>query len=191
MKKYSGGLDKAVQYVHSKWGSKKNYLFYFDAIINSSCACNGLPRFYLLLKNLEIVGLRPAESVRSLARLQGVQITGFVEDITEKLWESTLTVVPLRLGGGTRLKILEALASECPVVSTKTGAEGLDMEHGKHLILADSAGEFAETIIDLLESPEMRANLAREGRQLVLDVYDWRKIAPRLEFAIQEAIRLS
>jgi glycosyltransferase involved in cell wall biosynthesis len=132
---------------------------------------------------LEVVGLNPPPRVLDLERIPGVHITGFVPDIRPKLWSATMCVVPLQVGGGTRLKILEALAAGCPVISTSVGAEGLDLVDGEHLLIADDADGFARGAIALLGSEDLRNRLARAGRQVVAQRYDWQQIALRLEDA--------
>lgn len=138
---------------------------------------------------LDIVGADPVPAVSALARLPGVEVTGFVPDIRPKLWSATLSVVPLRAGGGTRLKILEALAAGCPVVSTTLGAEGLDLVAGRHLAIADAPGEFAQSVLRLLRSAQVRMEVAEEGRRAVVERYDWGPIARTFEVACGEAVR--
>ncbi len=139
---------------------------------------------------LDVVGLDPPPAVLELNKLPGLQVTGFVPDIRSKLWSATATVVPLRLGGGTRLKILEALAAGCPVVSTTVGAEGLSVVDGKHLLLADTPEAFARRVMDLLDSPDLREKLAERGRSMVRREYDWAKIVRSIEEACLRAIEL-
>jgi glycosyltransferase involved in cell wall biosynthesis len=138
----------------------------------------------------EIVGLRPGRRITRLADLPGIRVTGFVPDIRQKLWSSALCVAPLRIGGGTRIKILEAMAASCPVVSTSIGAEGLEVEDGKHLQIADSQEGFVEKTIDLLRSPEKRAKLAQAGRELTVEKYDWQMLAPHLEYALAKSMEI-
>jgi glycosyltransferase involved in cell wall biosynthesis len=138
---------------------------------------------------LEVVGLDPPPRVTALGRLPGVQVTGFVPDIRPKLWSATMCVVPLLAGGGTRLKILEALAAGCPVISTTVGAEGLELMDGKHLLIADDPEEFARDVVALLESDALRHRLADAGRRAVAEKYDWQEIAPRLEAACIQAVK--
>jgi glycosyltransferase involved in cell wall biosynthesis len=88
--------------------------------------------------------------------------------------------VPLRKGGGTRLKVLEALALGTPVISTSKGVEGLAVEHGRHLLVADTAADFADATARLLGQPELRARLAAAGQELARAQYDWRTIGQRL-----------
>jgi glycosyltransferase involved in cell wall biosynthesis len=139
---------------------------------------------------LEIVGIDPPPDVMVLNELPGVEVTGFVPDIRSKLWTATLGIAPLRWGGGTRLKILEALAAGCPVVSTSAGAEGLDLKDGREILIADTADEFARAVIDLLQDPAKRAELSAAGQHSVAAKYDWSVIAQHLEKAYARAIQL-
>jgi glycosyltransferase involved in cell wall biosynthesis len=140
---------------------------------------------------LEIVGIDPPPHVMVLNELPGVEVTGFVPDIRSKLWTATLSIAPLRWGGGTRLKILEALAAGCPTVSTSAGAEGLDLEDEREILIADTADEFARAVIDLLQRPDKRAELSAAGQLGVAAKYDWSAIARRLEKAYTRAIQLT
>ncbi len=98
-------------------------------------------------------------------------------------------VVPLRKGGGTRLKILEALALGTPVVSTSKGVEGLDVEDGRHVLVADTPEAFAAATARLLAQPELRARLVAAGRQLVCERYDWRIIGEQLNDLVAATAR--
>lgn len=139
---------------------------------------------------LEIVGINPPPDVLALGELPRVKVTGFVPDIRPTLWSATTSVVPLHWGGGTRLKILEALAAGCPTVSTSQGAEGLDLKDQQEIVIADTRAEFAQGILDLLANPEKRTRLSVAGRQAVKDQHDWAPIAARLEAAYLRAIEL-
>jgi glycosyltransferase involved in cell wall biosynthesis len=138
---------------------------------------------------LEVVGLDPPPRVADLGRLPGVQVTGFVPDVRPKLWSATICVVPLLVGGGTRLKILEALAAGCPVISTAIGADGLSLVDGEHLLIADTPDQFAQGILALLESADLRRRLADAGREAVAQRYDWEQIALQFESACEQAVR--
>jgi len=107
---------------------------------------------------------------------QSVELTGYVDDIRPLVAGATVCVIPLREGGGTRLKILEALALGTPVVSTSKGAEGLAVADGEHLLLADDPDDFARATIRLLTDEALRRKLAQNGRRLVEETYDWRQI---------------
>ncbi len=140
---------------------------------------------------LDITGIDSTPRIMQLASQTGVNVLGFVPDIRERLWSATATVVPLHVAGGTRLKILEAMAAECPVVSTTIGAEGLGVIDGKHLLIADEAEAFATAIVNLVASPKMRREMAILGRKFVSEHYDWRTITPKLEEACRRAIALN
>ena len=103
----------------------------------------------------------------------GVYVTGMVEDVRPYYERSAVCIVPLRAGGGTRLKILEAMALGRPVVSTSIGCEGLDVENGKHLFIADTPVEFAEKTMQLLNECNTRDYIIRCGRELAEQRYDW------------------
>ena len=120
-----------------------------------------------------VVGDKPTAKVQSLARLRGVEVTGRVPDVRPYFANADALVVPLRSGAGTRLKILEAMAMRRPVVSTRQGAEGLDVTPGEHILLGDTAFELADHICTLFEDPSLGDRLGREGRQLVERGYDW------------------
>jgi sugar transferase (PEP-CTERM/EpsH1 system associated) len=121
-----------------------------------------------------IVGDKPTAEVRSLADRPGIEVTGRVQDVRPHLAESSVVVVPLRSGAGTRLKILEAMAAGRPVVSTSIGAEGLDVAHGVHLLIGDTREEMANHVAALLARDDMRAGLAARGLRLASERYDWR-----------------
>jgi glycosyltransferase involved in cell wall biosynthesis len=138
---------------------------------------------------LEIAGIDPVADVAALDRYPGVDVVGFVPDIRVRLWTSQVCVVPLLTGGGTRLKILESMAAGCPVVSTSIGAEGLDLQAGEHLLVADSAETFAAQVLSLLESSELQHALVRKAQRLVALKYDWSTIAERFEAELENAHR--
>jgi glycosyltransferase involved in cell wall biosynthesis len=129
-----------------------------------------------------IVGRRPQQSLRQrLQNVPGVVFHGEVEDVRPFVSAASVVVVPLRIGGGSRLKILEALAGAKAVVSTSVGAEGLDVNGGEHLLIADDPTDFAQKVIELLESPERRHQLGQAGRQRIMECYGWENIAKRME----------
>ncbi len=133
-----------------------------------------------------IVGRDAPDEIRALAEEDNrIEVTGWVDDIRPYLQQSLALVVPLRSGGGTRLKILEALAAGLPVISSTVGAEGLDVETDRDILIADSPGDFTEGIRRLLVEPGVPESLIREGRRLVESQYDWRTIARKLDDAYQ------
>jgi glycosyltransferase involved in cell wall biosynthesis len=131
---------------------------------------------------LTVVGRNPSARIRELAaRCPGIQVTGTVEDVRPSVGEASVYVVPLRAGGGTRLKILEALSMSKAVVSTTVGAEGLALESGRHFVAADEPGHFAAEVVDLLRNHERRTRLGREGRHLVETHNSWDTVARDFE----------
>lgn len=116
---------------------------------------------------------------RPLPPASNVTLTGFVDDVRPLIASSWISLVPLHTGGGTRLKILEAMALGTPVVATSKGAEGLDVQAGRHLLIADTPETFAQSVVRLLREPELRKQLADNAYQLVREKYDWRVVMPR------------
>lgn len=111
-----------------------------------------------------------------LAAFEGVEVLGHVQDVRPHIGEAAVAIVPVLSGGGTRLKLLEAMAMETAVVSTSKGAEGLDVEHGRHLLLADEPGALADATVRLLLDDRYRRTVARQGRRLAEARYDWRTV---------------
>ena len=132
-----------------------------------------------------IVGRDPAAKVRRLAS-DSVEVTGTVPSVVEHLREAAVFVVPLRIGGGTRLKIFEAMAAGRAVVSTTVGAEGLDVTDGRDLILADDARSFAAAVVALLRDTERRREMERAAVALAAR-YDWSAVVSRFEDALASA----
>lgn len=131
--------------------------------------------------SLDIVGRRPVASVRELAATDAsIQVHADVPDVRPHLAASDVIVVPLRIGSGTRLKIFEAMAAGRPVVSTTIGAEGLPVENGRHILLADSAEEFADRVVALLENPSQKLAMAAEAFEFVAENYSWRNVSQKL-----------
>ncbi|HMH50448.1 MAG TPA: glycosyltransferase [Candidatus Acidoferrum sp.] len=148
-----------------------------------------LPRVRSLWPQLRFVVVgrnAPTDAVPS--RTPGVKITGTVPDVRPLIASATAVVVPLRAGGGTRLKILEAWAMRKAVVSTSLGAEGLRVSDGNNILLADSPSDFAARIDRLLGDAALRARIADGGYQTAQSRYDWSRIGERLLTAYDEAI---
>lgn len=123
---------------------------------------------------LKIVGKNPHPQVFELGKRSGVEVTGTVPDIRSYVAGARALVVPLRSGGGTRLKILEAMALGRPVISTTVGAEGLDVTPGTDILIADDPQQFVKSIQLLLSAPEASEKIGEAGRRLVVEKYDWR-----------------
>src|SRR5271166_5578259 len=121
---------------------------------------------------LTIVGAQPSKAILAL-REQGITVTGTVDDVRPSYRSALVSVVPLRVGGGTRLKVLEAMAAGTPVISTTLGAEGLTTTHGKDILLADTPRAMADAIVSLRAESPLWHQLAANGRSLVREKYDW------------------
>ncbi len=121
---------------------------------------------------------------------QGIELTGYLDDVRPTIARSWVSIVPLRQGGGTRLKILEAMALGVPVVSTTKGAEGLQVISGQHLLIADDPIQFAQAVLRLLNDTHLRSRLAANARQLA-QKYTWQKCAHRLEKLLQQVAERS
>lgn len=137
---------------------------------------------------LGIVGQKPHQRLDALRDAPGITITGWVEQVQPYLAGATVFVMPFRMGSGTRLKLIEALAAGKPVVSTTLGAEGFGLRSGQGLLLADTPNEFATAVLTLLTQPEQRARLAAAGRQIA-HRYDWRQVVPRFEEVHEAMLR--
>jgi glycosyltransferase involved in cell wall biosynthesis len=129
---------------------------------------------------LSIVGRGGAGELHRFRRA-GVVVTGEVPDVRPHLEQAAVVVVPIRMGGGTRLKVLEGLALERPMVSTSLGCEGIAVENDQHLLIADGAEAFAAAVLRLFDDPELSRQLGRNGRELVRRDYSWDAAGTRLE----------
>jgi polysaccharide biosynthesis protein PslH len=118
-------------------------------------------------------------------------VTGAVPDVRPFLAEAAVVVAPLRMGGGTRVKILEAMAMGRPIVSTSVGCEGLDVRDSQHLLIADTSHDMADKIVGLLCDQTRGEALGWEGRRLVETAYDWNAIGANLEQAVHGLLQTS
>jgi len=143
--------------------------------------------WHLVLKEVPsatftVVGRNPPQWLYKLAnRYKGVELTGTVNDVRPYINRAHLFVVPLRIGGGSRLKILEAMASGKAVISTVIGAEGLEVKHGENIFLEDSPYGFAKRIIQLFKNDIIRKKLEKKGRELVEKNYNWEILANKMD----------
>ncbi|NLE45714.1 MAG: glycosyltransferase [Chloroflexi bacterium] len=137
---------------------------------------------------LRITGRTDGVPLNRLALSKSVVLTGYLEHIEPAVAQSWGCVVPLLAGGGTRLKILEAMALGTPVVSTSKGAEGLEVIDGESILLADEPAEFAGAVVRLLGDESLRARLACSGRSLVQERYGWDRIGDRLDTFLQRVV---
>ncbi|HLX98625.1 MAG TPA: glycosyltransferase family 4 protein [Roseiarcus sp.] len=129
---------------------------------------------------LKIIGGRPPPSLLALAG-RGIEFTGFVQDLRPHLASAAAVVVPLRLGGGTRLKIVEAMAMGKAIVSTTLGAEGIQAVPERDILIEDEPAGFADAVKSLLAEPELAARIGRSARRLAVERYSWSEAARELE----------
>lgn len=149
---YHANIDAAVWFVRSIWPAVRERF----------------PRWRLTL-----VGWNPAPAVLALRKEKNVEVTGTVDDVRPYYREALAAIVPLRTGGGTRLKILEAMAAGVPVVSTTLGAEGLAVSPGRQVLIADRDQDWLEHLTSLVAKPEFWRSLAAAGQELARARYDW------------------
>jgi polysaccharide biosynthesis protein PslH len=128
----------------------------------------------------KIIGGRPPPSLLALAGSR-VELTGFVPDLRPHLAGAAAVVVPLRLGGGTRLKIVEAMAMGKPIVSTKLGVEGIEAAPGRDILVEDQPAALADAVLRLLAEPDLAARIGRSARRLAVERYGWSEAARTLE----------
>ena len=138
-----------------------------------------------------IVGRDPPEALRRAARERGYawRFTGFVDDVRPDVRAAHLSVIPLRVGSGTRIKAFESMALGRPVVSTTVGVEGLAVEPGRHLLIADDAPAFAAAVLRLLDEPALGARLAADARALLEARFSWAQVAAQFEAICETALR--
>jgi polysaccharide biosynthesis protein PslH len=137
----------------------------------------------------QVVGRNPPLKIRRLASTS-IEVTGTVPSVDEYLQNATLVVVPLRIGGGTRLKIFEAMAKGRAVISTTVGAEGLDIRDGRDVVLADTPNDFASRICALLRDPSLRSRYEHAAISSVRQ-HDWSHVAKRFASALERTVNLS
>ena len=134
---------------------------------------------------LYVVGKNPPPHITQ-RESESVRVTGTVPDVRPYVWKAAAYVVPLRMGGGTRLKIAEAMAMKKPIVSTRIGCEGIELVDGESALLADDPKSFADATVRLLEDQALAARLAGKGYLLAKAKYDWRSIGDTLDAIYRE-----
>jgi glycosyltransferase involved in cell wall biosynthesis len=165
---------------------KMDYRPNIDAVIWIANSVFPLIRRQIPDAEFVIVGQKPTKAVWELKNTTGIVITGAVEDARPYIGGATVYVAPLRMGGGTRFKLLEAMALRRPIVSTTLGAEGFAAQNGRELCLADTAADFAGAVVALLRDPAQRQALGEAGHEFVKQ-YDWEALLPGLEKGILSA----
>jgi glycosyltransferase involved in cell wall biosynthesis len=140
---------------------------------------------------LRITGRTDGVPLQRLPVGDGVVFTGYLKDVRPAVAQACVCVVPLLTGGGTRLKILEAMALGTPVVSTSRGTEGLEVTPGEEILVADEPAEFAEAVLRLLGDERLRCRLAANGRRLVREKYGWGRIGEELDQFLHRVVQRS
>ncbi len=137
---------------------------------------------------LSIIGRAPTPAVRRLAEGAGIEVTGRVDDVRPHIAAGSVYVVPLRIGGGTRLKIFEAMAMGKAVVSTTVGAEGLPVTSGQDVVIADEPARFAQAVVHMIRDGAARRGIEDAARRLVVERYDWSAVAEDFEAALTRVV---
>ncbi|KJS28676.1 MAG: hypothetical protein VR64_23430 [Desulfatitalea sp. BRH_c12] len=180
--------------------NEKNYILIIGAQ-NKDSTANYDATMYFLQKiwpkivqahpevELKIVGRHPDASLLSIGQSQpAIHVVGFVDDERSYIEESKMLVVPLRIGGGSRLKILTAMAMQKLVISTSKGAEGIECQDDHDILLADDAEEFAGKAIKALSDYNLRSRIGKQARQMILAKYDWDKIGQKINTFYEKII---
>ena len=165
-----------------------NYYPNIDAVITFAKNCWPLIRAQIPEATWVIAGREPPPEVKNLEKYPGVTVTGAVSDVRPYFASSAVAIAPLQVGGGTRLKILEAFAMGKAVVSTRVGCEGLSVIPGKHLLVADSPEEFAQVVIKLLSDPDLQTRFGNAGRELVEELYSWEHCGAQLLSVVEQYV---
>lgn len=137
---------------------------------------------------LYIVGTNPDPKVRALGDRPGITVTGAVPDVRPYLAKATAMVAPIRIGSGLRIKLLEAMAFGLPTVTTTIGCEGIPVESGRQLFIADEPDKFAADCLNLIREAEVRERMIVEGRKLMYEKYNWNEIAKKIISIYEEII---
>jgi glycosyltransferase involved in cell wall biosynthesis len=153
-----------------------------------------LPRIKLAIPDvtLTVVGRNPYASLRELARQDSsIEVTGRVDDVRPYMERAAAYIVPLRIGGGTRLKIYEAMAMEKAIISTTIGAEGLPVANGAELLLADTAEMFAAAVIRVLSDKQLATDLGNRAAATVRAKFGWERVAEQFGTICEETLALA
>jgi glycosyltransferase involved in cell wall biosynthesis len=142
--------------------------------------------------SLTVVGRNPFPSLVELSkRDESIIVTGRVPDIRPFMEKASAYIVPIRIGGGTRLKIYEAMAMELPIVSTSVGAEGLPVTGGEEILLRDTPQEFADAIVELLKNKRLARRIGEQAAQTVRRKFGWQTVADNFAGLCEKAIAVS
>ncbi|WP_339136678.1 MAG: glycosyltransferase family 4 protein [Candidatus Electrothrix sp. GW3-4] len=175
-------------------GNRIIFVASFDTFSNQDGAHYFVNNIFPILQEaltdieLWLVGKNPPAKIREYGEKNSqIKVTGSVPDVREFIARSKICIVPLRIGGGSRLKILEAMAMHKPIVSTSIGAEGLSITDGKNIVLADLPDDFAAAILDILRDERKQRMIGNEGYALVTACYDWDHLTGLQDEAWQKA----
>ncbi len=148
-----------------------------------------LIREHLPAVTLNVVGRNPTQSLIDLGKHNSsIHVTGSVEDVRPFMDSASAYIVPIRIGGGTRMKIFEAMAMELPIVSTTVGAEGLEVSDGVELLVRDSPQDFADAVVRLLTKREWSTQMGRNAAEAVRKKFDWKQVAEKFSDICEQAI---
>ncbi|MDR2172382.1 MAG: glycosyltransferase family 4 protein [Planctomycetaceae bacterium] len=170
---YCGSMDSHV--------NQDAVLYFLREIFPLALERNPLIKF-------EVIGRNPPDWLLRFSS-SNVSFTGSVADVRKYLKSAGLAIAPIRIAGGSRLKILEAFAAGVPVLSTTIGAEGLEVEPNTNIAIANTPAEFATKIVEILTNKMLREKLIKNARRLVDEKYDWSQISPLVESAWQKTIK--
>ena len=141
---------------------------------------------------LTIIGKNPPKDFAQAAEKtpKSIEVTGYVSDLGPYMSKAAIMVVPVRAGGGIRVRILEGFARAMPMVTTTVGLEGIEARSGQEILVADTANEFASTVVDLLSDTELQNRLAQKGRKLAEEQYDWQVVLKKLDQIYEDVVDL-
>ncbi|MCB9139518.1 MAG: glycosyltransferase [Caldilineaceae bacterium] len=173
---------------HLVFNGSLTYSANYDAMQNFLAEI--YPQIKAALPNtvLTITGSTTGADLSKLALDNSVRLTGYVDDVRIPVAEAAVAIAPIRQGGGTRLKILEAMALGTPVVATSKAAESLNVQDGEHLLIADASQQFADSVVRLLNNRTLSHRLQQAARRRVIEQYDWQQIGQKFVRLIENSV---
>jgi glycosyltransferase involved in cell wall biosynthesis len=189
------GVDLSVFNTTNLLDEKPNALAYFgtfqttqniDAILYFCKEILPLIRAKIPGVEIIVIGRNPPEE---LSQYSGIKLMGFVDNLAATLAQASAVIVPLRMGGGTRLKIIEALGMSKAIISTSIGCEGIQVTHEKDILIADTPKKFSEYAINLLENPPLRHAISRRGRELAEKLYNWDVLVEKYDRLLHDLVK--
>jgi sugar transferase (PEP-CTERM/EpsH1 system associated) len=192
------GVD--IDYFKAPSGAvnKKHIILFcgaMDVNMNIDAATRFAEEYYPAIKKdipdaeFWIVGRNPAAPVRELASKEGIYVTGLVEDVRPYYEKALVAVAPFRFGGGTKIKVLEAMAMGVPVVSTSVGCQGIRVASGTHLVIEDSIPQFVRRVVEVMKNREEKERLISNAAKLVREEYSWQFIYSTAEQRISRLLQ--